>query len=206
MNDQIVGAVDILLAKYDSSCMTSKNKYANAGFQYTENFADLASFDKNGKVVGNLQNTASPFDPAFANTDVVSLKEMVEYTLNYLTTDTEFPFTLMIEGGQIDKRNHDNDIMGMIYALMEFDEAAAYVLDWASQRDDTVVIITADHESGGLKLAESKEALRNGLYTSDDHTAANVPLYLYGATVTETLIDNVDIFTIAHNAVLGKDE
>lgn len=206
MNDQIEGAVDLLLAKYDSSCMTVKNKYIKAGFQYTESFADLASFDQSGRIIGNLKNTASPFDPASANTETVSLKAMVEYALNYLTADTEYPFTLMIEGAQIDKRNHDNDIMGMIYALMEFDEAAAYVLNWASQRDDTVVIITADHESGGLKLAESKETLRNGLYTSDDHTAANVPLYLYGAVTDKDVLDNIEIFTIASNAVWCKDE
>ena len=204
MDSQIAGAVDLYLAQYDSSARTYRNKYINADFQYAESFADLEDFSKDQKIFGNIKNVDSPYDPSL--TDVVSLKSMVEYALDYLTTNNDTTFTLMVEGAYIDKNNHNNEIFKMMYALMDLSDTVEYVLEWAKDRDDTVVIFTADHESGGLKLADSKDTLRNGLYTSDDHTAANVPLYVYGMAAPQSLIDNTDVYKIAESAVLWKEE
>ena len=120
----------------------------------------------------------------------------------------------MVEGAYIDKFSHvsDMNIMNMIYALMELEETVSYVLDWASQREDTAVIFTADHETGGLQVAPNKDALDNVLYTATYHTSENVPLYLYNITPQEDdyqlsgstkVFDNTDVYQLAKRVVLN---
>ncbi len=202
MDSQSKGGVDLLIGQYELTYNTNKNLFTNKGFAYVESFEDLNTLDKNGKIVANLRD----IDTTYADdvTDNVPLKELVAYALDYLTTDNERSFTLMVEGAYIDKHSHDNDIEPMMAALMELNEAAEYILEWASGRDDTVIIFTADHETGGLQVAESVDALTKSLYTSKKHTAANVPLYLFGIETALTTFDNTDIFKMAKSVVTGE--
>lgn len=62
------------------------------------------------------------------------------------------PFFLMIEGGRIDHAGHDFDAAGVVAETMRFDEAARLVLDWAGENPDTLVLLTADHATGGLAI------------------------------------------------------
>jgi alkaline phosphatase len=65
---------------------------------------------------------------------------------------SERPFLLMIEGGRIDHAGHDFDAAGIVAETARFDEAVAAVLQWASTHPDTLVLVTADHATGGLAL------------------------------------------------------
>jgi alkaline phosphatase len=78
-----------------------------------------------------------------------TLVEMSTKTLELLSTDPD-GFFLMIEGGQIDWAGHNNDAGTMLHELLRFDAAVSVVLKWAKQRDDTLVLVTADHETGGF--------------------------------------------------------
>ena len=62
------------------------------------------------------------------------------------------PFFLMVEGSQIDMRSHENDLDGLIKEVLEFDEAIGVALEFAEKNPDTLVLVTADHETGGLIL------------------------------------------------------
>lgn len=77
------------------------------------------------------------------------ISEMVEVALNILSR-SEDGFFLMIEGSRIDHAGHANDLRRSVYETLAFDEAVAVVLEFAAGRDDTLVIVTADHETGGL--------------------------------------------------------
>jgi alkaline phosphatase len=59
-------------------------------------------------------------------------------------------FFLMIEGGQIDWDCHNNDAGALLADLMQFDDAVRAVYEWAKGRDDTLLIVTGDHETGGF--------------------------------------------------------
>jgi alkaline phosphatase len=59
-------------------------------------------------------------------------------------------FFLMIEGGQIDWDCHNNDAGALLADLMQFDDAVRAVYEWAKDRDDTLVLVTGDHETGGF--------------------------------------------------------
>lgn len=75
--------------------------------------------------------------------------EMVTKALDLLEQDPD-GFFLMFEGGQIDWAGHNNDAGVLLHELLRFDEAIRVVMDWASHRDDTLVLVTADHETGGF--------------------------------------------------------
>jgi len=61
----------------------------------------------------------------------------------------------MVEGGQIDWAGHQNDAGRMLHELLKFDQAIQEVVNWAEGRDDTVVLLTADHETGGFGFSYS---------------------------------------------------
>ena len=78
-----------------------------------------------------------------------SLKEMTSKALEVLSKDKD-GFFLMVEGGQIDWAAHSNDAGNMLHEMLKFDEAIDTVYQWAKGRNDTLVIVTADHANGLL--------------------------------------------------------
>ncbi|TKF22588.1 alkaline phosphatase [Vibrio genomosp. F6] len=99
--------------------------------------------------------TNSKRDP---NRTQPSLKEMTEKALNVLSKD-EDGFFLMVEGGQIDWAGHSNDAGTMLHEMIKFDEAVNSVYQWAQGREDTIIIVTADHETGSFGFSYSSDKL-----------------------------------------------
>ncbi|MDB2386009.1 alkaline phosphatase [Shewanella sp.] len=87
-----------------------------------------------------------------------SLKAMTLTALDILSKD-EDGFFLMIEGGQIDWAGHVNDAGWMLHELLKFDEAVEAVYEWVKDRDDTLVLVTADHETGSFGFSYSRKDL-----------------------------------------------
>ena len=202
IKSQASGKVDLLVGKWSSAyAYSNKKHFDEKGFAYTESVDELKTM-QSGKIVGNIQNVDSIYNPSADNP--TSLKTLVEYALDYLTKDNKKGFTLMVEGAYIDKHSHEQDIMSMIYAMMDLNDAIDYILEWVSKRDDTAIIFTADHETCGLQKAENKDALDDDLYTADYHTSANVPLYLYNITTDQTLFDNTELFHLAKKIVKNR--
>jgi len=135
-------------------------------------------------------------DKAWA-AEVPSLSEMTVTALK-LCTDHEAGFFLMIESGLIDKAAHSHETQRVIVEALEFDKTVRLVMEWAAGRDDTIVIVVSDHETGGLKVTEGGPAGQwpTVAWTTGDHTGANVPLYVWGlgaSAVTGTM-DLTDVF------------
>lgn len=84
-----------------------------------------------------------------------SLAQMTGKALDVLARDPD-GFFLMVEGGQIDWAGHNNDAGTLLHEMIKFEEAVAVVYEWAKQRSDTLVIITADHETGGFGFSYSR--------------------------------------------------
>ena len=82
---------------------------------------------------------------------VPSLKDMVSAALDVLSR-AGTGFFLMVEGGRIDYAGHDNDAGTMLHGIIDFDEALGAVLDFQSRHPDTLVIVTADHGTGGFSF------------------------------------------------------
>ncbi|MEN3008838.1 alkaline phosphatase [Pseudothermotoga sp.] len=80
------------------------------------------------------------------------LYEMVQKALELLSKDGE-PFFLMVEGSQIDWEAHGNDPYGVWKEVVEFDKAIGVALEFAKKNPDTLIIVTSDHETGGLSTS-----------------------------------------------------
>jgi alkaline phosphatase len=107
-----------------------------------------------------------------------TLAEMTGVALKVLARDPD-GFFLMAEGGQIDWACHDNDAADAIHQLEQFDETVGRVLAFARRRGDTLVVVTADHETGGLALVADGSGYRVAWITTD-HTATDVGLFAEG--------------------------
>ncbi len=104
-----------------------------------------------------------------------SIEKRITETLDKLSAD-EDGFFLMYEEAHIDKHSHNNDIDKTYLALIRFNQAIARFMEYAFYNPDTFILITADHETGGLRPDESGALA----YNSDYHTLDDVPIFAYG--------------------------
>jgi len=107
-------------------------------------------------------------------------------------------FFIMIEGSQIDWGGHANDAAYIVDEMVDFDNAVGKALEFAKKDGETLVIVTADHETGGFGLIGGSIASGDiqGAFLIKDHTATMVPVFAYGpGSKTFTGVqDNTDIF------------
>ena len=122
---------------------------------------------------------------------------------------------LVIEQALIDKKAHNKDIGGVVDAMESLFDTVDTVMAWIGDRTDTAVMVTADHETGGLTVSGDPGALANRyesatgdfsyLFSTGSHTDSHVELFLYGyeanfrkyeTYATGHLIKNTDIFLI----------
>ena len=107
-------------------------------------------------------------------------------------------FLLLVECELTDELGHANDIAGLVAAVAELDRAVSAVLELASDRDDTLVLVTADHDTGGLGVV-SGDRFDDGRarvrWATHDHTAHWVPLFAYGPGAQRfgRVLDNTEI-------------
>lgn len=112
----------------------------------------------------------------------VSLAEMTRKAIEILSQN-EDGFFLMVEGSQIDWAGHQNDAVFLISETVDFDDAAGAGLDFAEKDGRTLVIITADHETGGFAVLDgsvSEQSVSKTGFVHGEHTASMVPLLAYG--------------------------
>lgn len=115
----------------------------------------------------------------------------------FLTQKSDEGFFLMIEGSQIDWAAHSNDANWMIKEMLDFDRAIGQILAFAKKRGDTLVIVTADHETGGVAINEDSRMNRLKLdFTTNHHTAAMIPVFAYGpgARLFSGIYENTEIY------------
>ncbi len=91
-------------------------------------------------------------------------------------------FFLMVEGAKIDYAGHSRCLPGSVIEMLSFDMAVAEALKFADSNGETLVVVTADHETGGLTLLDGDEQTGRitGIYVSDDHTPVMLPVFAYG--------------------------
>jgi len=109
------------------------------------------------------------------------LPEATQLALEYLSKNEE-GFFLMVEGSQIDWGGHANDAEYLITELLDFDKTLGVALDFAKQDGETLVIVTADHETGGFTLGSDDGDYNKikPVFSTDGHSATMVPVFAEG--------------------------
>jgi alkaline phosphatase len=133
------------------------------------------------------------FDPAGVAEDHPSVAEMTAKTL--ATIGKRPRFFAMIEQEGIDTRSHRNTFDSMAKALAAFDQAVAAAVEWARADGAVLVVVTADHETGGLSLFDDGPGRMRLAWTSVHHSGAPVGLFAYGPQAPRFtgLHDNTEI-------------
>ncbi len=107
-------------------------------------------------------------------------------------------FFIMVEGSQIDWGGHGNDISYQISETIDFDKAVGEAMNFADENPGTLVIVTADHETGGLALVggDISKGLLEAKYSTGNHSGVMVPVFTYGTGAEEFagIYENTELF------------
>jgi len=113
--------------------------------------------------------------------------------------DNNKGFFLMVEGSQIDFACHDNDSATLVEEMRDFNKTLNVVLDFAEKDQNTLVVVTADHETGGLTIVdpEGKYTRTDFKFSTGSHSAVFVPVFSYGpgAEKFSGIMDNTEIIS-----------
>jgi alkaline phosphatase len=151
---------------------------------------ELAGVEKLAVLTADEHNAAYPYRGDM-------LPKSTAKAIDFLANSKKGYF-LMVEGSQIDWGGHQNDAAYTIGETLDFDQAVGHALAYALKDKRTLVIVTADHETGGMSLVGG--SVRNGevkaSFNSSDHTAEMVPLFAFGAGANKLagVYENTDLF------------
>lgn len=129
------------------------------------------------------------------------LREASDYAIQELS-GTGKSFFLMIEGSQVDWGGHGNDSDYIFSEMKDFDQAIHAALDFAEKDGNTLVVVTADHETGGYALTagevegKSDYNVVEGRFSTGGHTAALIPVFAYGpgSEAFNGIYENTEIY------------
>jgi alkaline phosphatase len=133
--------------------------------------------------------------PAFQGRDY--LPRATRMSLEYLSQRSEKGFFLMVEGSQIDWSCHANQGEPLLNEMKDFDDAILQAFAFAKKDGQTLVIVTADHETGGVALNSGSQMKKLNLkFTTNGHTASMVPVFAYGpkAELFQGIYENTEIY------------
>lgn len=182
--DVLIGGGGKWLAETDGGARSFLDGFGERGYRVVRSLADADTL-----VAGRLLCVAAEehLPPAAERGEY--LPQAVRKALQILSNDAaerDEGFLLMVEGSQIDMACHAKDAEWMLDEMRDFEQAVAAAMDFADRTPGTLVVIVADHETGGLALpANDADFTRgeNGLqgkFGAGGHTAIRVPAYFYG--------------------------
>lgn len=197
---QIETDIDLMLGGGREYFSKYQNEMLQENWVWINDLSKLEEIDKNAKVIGTFGE-----ESISKENSRTSLKDMTSAAIDRL--ENENGFFLMIEGSDIDTYSHQNNMQRMLNEMVDFDNAVKVAMDYVDNNKDTLLIVTADHETGGLKLEGVTDAnqLTDSLFTTGEHTAANVLLYAYGLGEKDLtkyrLIDNTFIYKFIKQSI-----
>lgn len=133
------------------------NEFTQAGFHYIDSYDGLASLPNNKPVLGLFADTGLPWALDDSNKHRLSTmtKAGIHHLIDLQKSDTlaDEGFFMLIEGSQIDWAGHGNDISDAMAEMDDLAKTIEYLEHFVEHHPDTLVIITADHSTGGFTIA-----------------------------------------------------
>lgn len=174
-----------------------------------EDINNVASFNAFTRALDSDPQMKRPFfgfitdNMAFPSLDL--LANCTQMALNRLENDRGF--FLMVENAATDKAGHNKSISGKLRGVVALDRSVAVVLKFMKTHPDTLLIITSDHETGGVQLPAEGARPSDNLFTTGNHTSTAVRLFAVGYAadqLSNKTVDNTDVAQFAIRAVQGK--
>jgi len=201
---------------------------ASDGYSIVYNRTELLSVST-GKVLGLFADSHMDYEYNRNYAEQPSIAEMTNKSIELLSQDTD-GFFLMVEGSRIDHAAHDGDRVPNALDTIAFDKAVEVALDYVTSHDNTILIVTADHETGGMLISsyDLSSELPGGLSTEVErrshridralnvtvewtvtyHTDWLVPLFAVGDAfenmTKDITIDNTHIYYLMKDFFLGN--
>lgn len=134
------------------------SKFKEAGYAVTMTKQELAASKNSNKLLGLFHPTYMNFklDREEVHSQEPTLPEMTEKALDVLS-QSDNGFFLMAEGARIDSMEHAADMTGIWRETIEFDQTVKKAVAWAKKRNDTLIVVLADHETMGLSASETMD-------------------------------------------------
>jgi alkaline phosphatase len=171
----IGGGSDHFKRRRDSVDLTLDLK--NKGYNVLYSLDDILKFE-NGKLAGlTAPGHIIPFSEGRGD----FLPDVTEKAISILEKNSK-GFFLMVEGSQIDWAGHGNNQEYIIEEVLDFDRAIGKALTFAENNGETLIVITADHETGGMALngGSIEDCTVNAAFTTGGHSAEMVPVFAFG--------------------------
>ncbi|WP_302355307.1 alkaline phosphatase [uncultured Alistipes sp.] len=150
--------------------------------ELSKSYRFVRSIDEINAAEGRVVCIDERMDEAAEESNLGLLAEATRAAIDKLQERGDKGFFLMVEGAKIDYAGHSRCLPGSVIEMLSFDLAVAEALKFADENGQTLVVVTADHETGGLVLLDGDEQSGRimGAYTTDDHTPAMLPVFAYG--------------------------
>ena len=130
--------------------------FKTQGYQYIDNYAQLSSINPSIPVLGLFGDDSLPW--ALDDSDPERLHTLTKAIVPYLAADTENSgYFLLLEASQIDWAGHGNDIASAMAEMHDLAKTMEYLVEYSQSHPDTLVVLTADHSTGGLTIGASGE-------------------------------------------------
>jgi len=180
-----------------------------SGYTVVVNKNELLSLNSENEkfVSGQFGNTHLPYETDGLGV-LPHLHEMTQAALNILDNNPN-GFFLMVEGSRIDHAGHENNLVRNIHETLEFSESVKTVFNWMGDRQDTLLLVTADHETGGLTVLNDNGAgnYPDVTWSTTYHTETLIPVYGIGqnAFLVTNVTDNTDIYSVITSSTTGPE-
>lgn len=204
--DQIESCVDLMLGGGRKYFSKYEYKMLENNFIWVNTLNDLEKLNKSNKVIGTFSESSLSEE-----NNKVKVADLTKKAISRLENSNGF--FLMVEGSDIDSYSHKSDMDKMLDEMINFDDAVSIAKEYVDTHQDTLLIITADHETGGLNLEGVKEnnQLTDSLFTSNgNHTNVDVLVYAYGVGAEDLtrydVIDNTSISKFIRQGIANNYE
>lgn len=188
----IGGGLNHFTVRKDSADLTVDLREAGYEVVYT---LDEMNSSASMKLAGLMDKGHMPYieegrDPQF-------LADATAKAIEILSKNTK-GFVLMVEGSQIDFACHDNNMSRSVDETLDMDRAVKVAYDYAASNENTLIVVTADHETGGMSITGGSIDEKNvsGEFSTGGHTPVMVPVFAYGpgATAFSGVRENIELF------------
>ena len=169
-------------------------EFQDLGFQYIDSYAGLPTLQKNKPVIGLFDQVGLPW--ALDDSDQSRLKTMTKAAVEHLENDQGF--FMLIEASQVDWGGHSNDIAAAMGEMRDLATTLEYLEDYVAKHPDTLVVLTADHSTGGLTLGtDGQYSWLPEVLRAMQHSPSKIAEKLVDAEITQKYADELFNFKLS---------